>query len=479
MSRETPAQVARALLLKLLAQVDRGGRDSVPIGERSAHAYFALRDLSERDALHALLQNAQAAGGIVLEWGRGPAAQDLRRIRIRDPDQLAAWLGVSRAATQARAILQGLDPLMADAPSWLRDAYADALRQWRRGGTPYRIAGTEPATAVNLFKAARAIAAGEQEGLDLRRFSVRLLGNSKALEALLGRLGPLLRHNPDWAQWQEDVDLFRVLGLEKFPPPLFLKGPLVLDYGGEDWDLTPLRPFVALSPDAVNRVQASTQVPYLLTIENLASFQRQVREVQDNGIVIYTAGYPAPALVRFLGLLDKCLPAGCPCYHWGDRDLGGLRIHARIAAACSRHPVLPHLMAEPDPATAAGGLASRAGLDQSRSADGSAGAEVSLRPSRGPGPSPTPSPSLSPSPGSGTGPRRTSVAGAPPSTNSQARGWTRDELRALQLAAATAGVVGDLARRWLHQGLHPLEQEALDPVSPVAAEIPSAEVQAS
>ena len=39
------SEVARALLLKLLAQVDRGGRDTLPITERSARNYFAVTDL--------------------------------------------------------------------------------------------------------------------------------------------------------------------------------------------------------------------------------------------------------------------------------------------------------------------------------------------------------------------------------------------------------------------------------------------------
>ena len=183
---------------------------------------------------------------------------------------------------------------------------------------------------------------------------MRLLGDSKAVESLLSRLGGLLRRNPDWASWREDADLFRALGLEKFPPALFIKGPLVLDYGGTDWDITPLRPYVGLSPDAVNQIQASAPVPYLLTIENLASFQRQVREIQDAAVVLYTAGYPAPALIRVLGQLDQGLPADCLFYHWGDRDIGGLRIMARIVAACPRHPVTPHLMAAPDPESGPG-----------------------------------------------------------------------------------------------------------------------------
>jgi hypothetical protein len=80
------------------------------------------------------------------------------------------------------------------------------------------------------------------------------------------------------------------------------------------------------------------------TSENLASFQRHVREIQDSGLVIYTAGFPAPALVQFLQHLDKRLAADCPFYHWGDRDPGGVRIYANIAAAYRRHDVRPHLM---------------------------------------------------------------------------------------------------------------------------------------
>ena len=391
------SEVARALLVKLLAQVDRGGRDTLPIGERSARDYFAVTDLTGRDAIHAYLENAEAAGAVTLEWGRRAAAQDLRRIRVKDADRLAAWLGVPRASAQAGAIEELLAPVMSEAPDWLRDAYTQALAQWRLGGSPFRVPAADTAAAIRLFRVARAVAAGEQEGLDLRRFSVQLLGDSKAVESILGRLGGLLRRNPEWSQWGKDAELFRALGLEKFPPPLFIKGPLALEYGGVQWDLTPLRPYVALSPDAVTDIRPTASVPYLLTIENLASFQRQVREIQDQGVVIYTAGFPAPALVRVLGRLDQCLPADCPFYHWGDRDPGGLRIYAKVAAACPAHGVQPHLMTVPDP---------------------------------GPG------------------------------------GWTEDQRRALGQMIAQGGAAGRLAEAWIAQGLGPLEQEALDPMSP-------------
>jgi hypothetical protein len=392
------SEVARALLLKLLAQVDRGGRDTLPITERSARNYFAVTDLAGRDAIHAYLANAAADGGVTLDWGRRAAAQDLQRIRIKDADRLAAWLGVSRASAQANAIEQVLGPLLADAPGWLREAYAQALDQWRLGGSPFRVSGADLTAATKLFRIARAVAEGAQEELDLRRFSVRLLGDSKAVESMLGRLGGLLRRNPEWSQWEDDADLFRALGLEKFPPPLFIKGPLALDYGGTQWDLTPLRPYVALSPETVADIRPTTPVPYLLSIENLASFQRHIREVQDWGVVIYTAGFPAPALVQVLGELDRHLPGSCPFYHWGDRDVGGLRIYAKVLAACPAHTVQPHLMAAPDP---------------------------------------------------GQG------------------GWTDEERRSLGQLISKGGPAGRLAQEWIARGQGPLEQEAVDPMSPM------------
>ena len=390
--------VARDLLLKLLAQVDRGGRDTLPIGERSARAYFAVTDLAGRDAIHAYLGNAEAAGAVTLEWGRRAAAQDLRRIRVKDADRLAAWLGVPRAAAQAGAIEDRLVPLLTDAPGWLRDAFAEALAQWRLGGSPFRVSAADADAAVRLFRTARAVAAGGQDGLDLRSFSVQVLGDSKAIESMLGRLGGLLRRNPEWSQWEDDSDLFRALGLEKFPPPLIIKGPLALTCGGTRCDLTGLRPYVALSPEAVGEIQPTTRVPYLLTIENLASFQRHVREIQDAGVVVYTAGFPAPALSRILGELDRALPLSCSFYHWGDRDLGGLRIFGKVASAYHVHQVKPHLMTVPGEAS---------------------------------------------------------------------RDWTSAELTSLQGEAATVGPSGRLAWQWIEARLSPLEQEAINPISPL------------
>jgi hypothetical protein len=336
--------VARTLLLKLLAQAERGGRATLPINARSAKDYFAVADLAGRDRIHAALANAEMADAVVLDWGTGAAAQDLLRLRLKDADRLAAWLGVPRAASHAGSIEANLSPLLAGFPEWLREAYDEALARWNKGLAAFRVPVDDVTGAINLFRVALAVNDGEQNDLDLRRFSARLLGDSKAVEGMLGKLAELLRRNPEWSQLEENAELFRALGLEKFPPPLLVKGPLRIAYGESDWDISPLRPFVGLSPDQVHDLGAVRPAPYLLTVENLASFQRHAREIEDEGIVIYTAGFPAPSLIQLLQRLDRRLPLACPFWHWGDRDIGGLRILAKLSTSLSVHSVQPHLM---------------------------------------------------------------------------------------------------------------------------------------
>lgn len=389
--------IARTLLTKLLKQADRGGRTTVPVNETSAKDYFLISDLSHRDSVHANLLNAEAAGAVSLEWGKGSASQDLVRIRLRDADKLAEWLGLQRAKSYSDRITEQLSEISRNFPDWLCSAYDAALVEWKKGNSTLRVRADEFEMAIKLFRIAYAVSQNEHIGLDLRRFSVRLLNDSKAVENLLLKLAPLLRCNPEWAQLDDNSDLFRYLGLEKFTPPILIKGPLCIQYSGEYWDFSKLRPYVGVSSDMVSEISAIGDVPYLLTIENLASFQRHVREIDDDAVVIYTAGFPSPSLSKILRLLDDILESKCDFYHWGDRDIGGLRIFSHVENLLHNHILYPHLMSE-------------------------------------------------------------EYIGS--------KKFEKKHISALEQYAMSDSKASDLARLWLDNSLHPMEQEYLDPIAP-------------
>jgi hypothetical protein len=108
--------------------------------------------------------------------------------------------------------------------------------------------------------------------------------------------------------------------------------------------------------------------------------------VEDQGIVIYSAGFPSPALTHLLQRLDAALGSDCPCFHWGDRDVGGLRIFAHIASAFEGHSVQPHLMSTPMPQEKRFGSKERAAIDKAGSNDGPVGLLAKSWQERGLGP---------------------------------------------------------------------------------------------
>jgi hypothetical protein len=85
------------------------------------------------------------------------------------------------------------------------------------------------------------------------------------------------------------------------------------------------------------------EVPYVLTVENLASFNRHAREVDDGGVIVFSGGFPLRAVLRAVKHLDDVLSSAVPFFHWGDTDRHGFLICDHIRAAIGR-PLMKHLM---------------------------------------------------------------------------------------------------------------------------------------
>jgi hypothetical protein len=97
-------------------------------------------------------------------------------------------------------------------------------------------------------------------------------------------------------------------------------------------------------PEATDRLTLAGPLVSALTIENLASFNRHVREVRQAGeLVVYTGGFPSRAVMKALQAL--CRAGMNALWHWGDIDEGGLRITDFLARKLPV-AVQPHLMTD-------------------------------------------------------------------------------------------------------------------------------------
>jgi hypothetical protein len=74
---------------------------------------------------------------------------------------------------------------------------------------------------------------------------------------------------------------------------------------------------------------------WVLTIENLTTFHLASRLLEgQRALIIFTGGMPSPSWVGAYRHILGALPQDVLVYHWGDIDLGGFRIAARICTMC-------------------------------------------------------------------------------------------------------------------------------------------------
>ena len=337
--------VCRLLLEKLFnewqGRPDRKNRTTLPITKGRAPDYFKVVLLDEREALHAGLEEAAAIGAIAIDRGKGYEAKILKRLVLIDGGKLATYMGMPLAARQAMDAKESLESVVTGDYPWIAEWVKELLDRWSRNKPINGLAPGDCQTARLLILALEAVAAGRQRNLDLRTFSTRELGNSKAMENLLSKFAVVWKkyHTTDLCA----EELAATLGLVKFPPALLLRGPVVLYLENREVDCLGIEPFIGLPPQSILGIGTDILPDYVLTIENLASFNRYAAEIIDNGLIVYTAGFPAPGIGDFLRKLDACLPENIPFYHWGDLDEGGLKIFAFVQTFLC-HTLHPHLM---------------------------------------------------------------------------------------------------------------------------------------
>lgn len=302
--------------------------------------YPGMAGEEERQAFHGVIASAEAANAVTVKRDRHAGPADIRFIALADLDRLTRHLRRTPAALAAGQALDDLRREAGELPDWVREILDEIGAAWAVRREPYP--GLEPGNVTTASKFLRILAAidrGEHlNGWDMRTFSRRACGDSKAVEAGMSRLARILRSRYDLPDIKPR-ELLAALGIEKFPQPILIRGRLRLPDGSE----VDGRPYMGLPPDWAGETRPLGEIPYVLTIENLASFNRHAREVDDGGVIVFSGGFPSRAVLRAIKRLDELVAPHVPFFHWGDTDRHGFLIWQHIAEAL-RRPLHRHLM---------------------------------------------------------------------------------------------------------------------------------------
>ncbi len=284
------------------------------------------RELAERD-----LATAEATSNGALRIDRHPRSGLPQRVRLSaatGETWLFEMLGLrSPAAARqqlADVFLKARQLAVPDPEAWKNwlDSLAAAALS---GASVHPFAREDPDANQRLLDALHGVLNWPHESL-IRYASVRLTGDSKALESLRPRLEAALRA----LTTREDTTL-ETYGILDVPRSVTVHGPLVLHFSGASLDLTPLAGPVSLSAIDLDRAIPEVRSRALLTVENESVFLELAR--RNPGVLLIHTSFPGSA-TRLL--LEK-LPADLSCHHFGDTDPAGFDILRDLRERTGRH----------------------------------------------------------------------------------------------------------------------------------------------
>ncbi|MGE5516195.1 MAG: DUF3322 domain-containing protein [Bacteroidota bacterium] len=327
---------ADALLGKLLTRVEDKPDRVQAVGERLPVKSWLSDD---RDDLYGRLRAAESAKAVTLEMGKNEARHLIERVVLVDASRLYQFLGRTPKADTAAAAIAELRSRLPDLPEAVTPLFDTLETNWRRGRAFAGLTHESLDLAERCLLAVAALADGRFDGQDLRTFSRRATGDTKFVEAHQGKIIDLLRVVDEVPDELDAEEVLTSHGIARYPQPCLLSGPVT--YAGQ---LLPTRPYIGIAPDMIDGLGVVGAPPWILTIENLASFNRQARERPGDGILLYSGGFPSDATLACLLALARA--TNCPIFHWGDIDAGGIKIAYRIerALASVGRPLHLHLM---------------------------------------------------------------------------------------------------------------------------------------
>jgi hypothetical protein len=311
---------------------------------------YHFGDYQDKAEIKAAAENLDKIGLVSLEWVKGEAGNLIKDVAL-NLDKLAEAYRVAGVRSKDDEIGQFLAEI-----SNLKQPLEILGLENAAAGWQKKAEGKKQLDAMlprdEAVRSACLVALGNIAGLgndtDERMFSLQCYGNSKLFSgSIKAGVARILRQSTRFPPEEDesDAETFERFGILEGGSDFRLAGPIWVGLGDGVLDFSPARGGLALSPDDVKEaVVANIAADNLLSVENLAVFREILRRgLQEKTILVYSGGFYSQRKLGFLRRIREAMLAKNPqarFFHWGDIDLGGLRIllHLKNAAIPELRP---------------------------------------------------------------------------------------------------------------------------------------------
>jgi hypothetical protein len=292
--------------------------------EKTMPRYFSEDSYLYKDEIEASVEKLKTKGFI--KTTRNPFSNELERVtlELETIETIYEYLGKKSPSTINRAIEKVLnahiddhEPVSTIAKILLERVKNNAsLKRWFDPNRPKDLA--------DLLKGVSSLTKNERS-VSKRRFSVEVYQDSKRLEYMSNKLVNLF--SLAGMSFDSSKEMFESFGIASTPTYVHIKGNGVFTLFDMVIDLTKTGNEWILSSEQLPHVSCrSLEGHTVMTIENYTSFSDYTPK---HGMTVYLAGFHNRAKTTFLQTIKKDQP-DTTFYHFGDIDVGGLRILANL-----------------------------------------------------------------------------------------------------------------------------------------------------
>jgi len=292
-------------------------------------------DFRKREWMNEAILELESQGIVESAWAKYRAGSELERIylqwdRVQDAYRMSGVVPQREKLDRMRSVLNELSSHPWD---WVR-AWRERVDGQLSDGKSAYLDLDDPSGYRDLVRALWELQLLNGRVEPLRTFSQRVFLDSKHLERwVLKRLLSIVKQalGEERESEEEWLDL---LGLVRNPQTVWIDGSLSCRVGGSELSTGSFIGGIGLSSRTIEGIaEMACPAKRIVTIENWTSYHQWIgRPNAGNAdeLVIYTGGFPHRTLQSFLSKLSVALKGTevlPEMMHWGDIDLGGIRIY--------------------------------------------------------------------------------------------------------------------------------------------------------
>ena len=246
----------------------------------AAPDYGVLGTAQAVTIFHDRMAAAERAGAVALRRGKRERGHLIDRVTVKDQVLLAQHLGRAPSSEIAQKAKEALLPIAATAEAWVKTVLDDMTARWARSEAAFRVPSSDMDGAKEFITLLAAISNDQARGLDGRTFSLKATGDTKAFDRHAARLASVLAARLGEPEISAG-DVWDRIGLERFSHPVHIRGCIVAEDDKGILVHGRTTPFASFHPELRPFIKLCRTPTAVLAIENYASFNRYVREIND------------------------------------------------------------------------------------------------------------------------------------------------------------------------------------------------------